>query len=240
MIDKEIIQEQKEQKRFKKLVGEPITTDEKIIFVTRPHWGVLLYSFMCIIFSIVIYHFETWTGLLKNFKALALFLVFFLGGILMFFTYCFMKIILTNQRLIIDMNLNKKGITMLREIIEAKSSDFGGVGDLYLKITSDPKYFRRSAPSLVHVKKLADLINEQVALYNSQKSDQENSDKPIEKTLQKEVEKSKNKYKFIIAIICFFVVDFVCLRLGFKNITPILSVLLVIYLTYEKYRKAGN
>lgn len=207
---------------LEKLIGEYAEPDEKIIYATKCHWSLLLFSLIFLFFSFIGFLLKSY----QSFFSIGGFIILLLA-IISLFIYLKLNVILTTKRCVIPLTLKKKGI-LLKDIITVTSyENILGGGRLFIEHKNYPQKLIPVVNFIENVKELECHISEQLKLTVMQNETLITTKKKI----------IKSKYEVPILIICFL---FIQSFLTYKNLTYLSKVLTIFFVAYLAFNKLSR
>lgn len=177
-----------------KILGDQIYPDEKIIYIARSHWIILLKAFFTFVICFITFLYKHNLSVFIN----PFFLLFFAGTIVFLTEYFTRKIIITNKRLIILSKVgmaivyilkilllkksNKKEFFIFSDIYQIKLTEgLFGNGTLYLKHKNCPREMFIPMRDINKINDLKFYLNKQLKLINNIEYKKSNNKELVEK-----------------------------------------------------------
>lgn len=225
-----------------KILGEQIYPDEKIVYIARNHWIILLKAFFTFVICFITLLYRYNLSIFIN----PFFLLFFIGTIVFLTEYFTRKIIITNKRLIILSKVgtafvyilkilllkksNKKEFFIFSDIYQIKTTEgLFGNGTLYLKHKNCPKEMFIPTKAINKVNDLKFYLNEQLKLIVHIEYKKSENKELLEKPVI-----SLNMPLIISGVV---VLQAGLIMLGLTLLSKIVTICFVIYLAFFKIYK---
>lgn len=214
-----------------KILGAQIYPDEKIVYIAKNHWIILLKAFFTFVICFITLLY--WHNLIVFINPF--FLLFFIGTIVFLTEYFTRKIIITNKRLIILSKVgtalvcifkilsfkksNKKEFFIFSDIYQIKTTEgLFGNGTLYLKHKNCPKELFITTKDIDKINDFKFYINEQLKLIDNIEYKKSDNKELVEKPVI-----SLNMPLIIIGVI---VLQAVLIMLGLSLLSKIVTICL--------------